>query len=90
MRALKITLTPPLKDFSKEIDLGHKVNLLLILCGHFDEKKMGDHWTIWGRVSRQSQMVKGVVETFFHFFDILSRNFEQYLHSMKLKLTEHV
>ena len=31
----------------------------------------------------------GVIATFL-IFDILSRHFERYLHTMKLKLTEHV
>ena len=40
-------LQPPLTVFSrslqnaKESDLGHISNLFYILCGHFDEKKLG-------------------------------------------------
>ena len=38
-----------------------------------------------GRVSRQSQRVRGWVQPFTD-FEILSRHFERYLHTMKLKL----
>ena len=43
-----------------------------------------------GRVSRQSQRVRGVDATFSVFRKQKIRHFEKYLHSMMLKLTEHV
>ena len=64
-------------------------NVLYILCGHFHEKNGGTTLP-WDRVSRQSQRVKGVDATFFSFMKTLIRHFEKYLHTMMLKLTEHV
>ena len=53
------------------------------------KKKWGYHLT-QGRVSRQSQRVRGWMQLFFQFLDILIRHFEKYLHTMMLKFTEHV
>ena len=52
------------------------------------EKNWGYHLTR-GRVSRQSQRVRGGCNLF-QFLDILISHFEKYLHTMMLKLTEHV
>ena len=43
-----------------------------------------------GRVSRQSQRMRGVDATFSVFRKQKIRHFEKYLHTMMLKLTEHV
>ena len=53
-------------------------------------KKIGSTTLPGGRVSRQSQRVRGVDATFFSFKKTLIRHFEKYLHTMILKLTEHV
>ena len=84
---------PPLTVFSRSLqnaksDLGHIGNLFYILCGNVDEKNEGTTLP-GGRVSRQSQRVRGGCNLF-HFFDILSRHFGKYPSTMKLKLTEHV
>ena len=55
------------------------------------KKKWGYHLTR-GRVSRQSQRVRGWMQPF-SVLDILIRHFEKkniYLHTMMLKLREHV
>ena len=49
------------------------------------KKKLGYHLTR-GRVSRQSQRVRGWMQPF---KKTLIRHFEKYLHTMMLKLTEH-
>ena len=87
MVATPLRLFSPSLQNAKEKDLGLIDNLFYILCGHFDEKTNGGTTLPGGRVSRQSQRVRG---WFLIFFDILSRHFEKYLHTMKLKLTEHV
>ena len=52
------------------------------------KKKWGYHLTR-GRVSRQSQRVRGWMQPF-SVLDILIRHFEKYLHTMMLKPIEHV
>ena len=52
-------------------------------------KKIGGTTLPGGRVSCQSQRVGGGCN-FFQFLEILIRHFEKYLHTMMLKLTEHV
>ena len=58
-------LQPPLTVFlrslknAKESYQGHLGNLFYILCGHFHEKKMGVPPYPGGRVSCQSQRVRG-------------------------------
>ena len=53
------------------------------------KKKNGGTTLPGGRVSRQSQRVRGWMQPF-SVLDILIRHFEKYLHTMKLKLTKHV
>ena len=53
-------------------------------------KKNGGTTSPGGRVSRQSQRVKGGCCDLFSFKKTLIRHFEKYLHTMMLKLTEHV
>ena len=53
-------------------------------------KKFGGTTLPGGRVSRQSQRVMGVDATFFSFKKTLTCHFEKYLHTMMLKLTEHI
>ena len=53
-------------------------------------KKNGGTTLPGGRVSRQSQRVRGAVATFSVFKKTLIRHFEKYLHTMMLKHTEHV
>ena len=50
-------------------------------------KKISGYRLTGGRVSRQCQRVR-VGETFLIFLDILSRHFEKFLHTLKLKLAE--
>ena len=52
---------------------------------HFDEKKIGGT-----TLSRQNQGVRSLDTNFFSFLNIFSRHFEKYLHTLKLKLTEHI
>ena len=52
-------------------------------------KKIGGTTLPGGRVSRQSQRVGGCCDLF-SFKKTLIRHFEKYLHTMMLKLTEHV
>ena len=55
------------------------------------KNKIGGTTLPGGRVSRQSQRVGGGVDaTSFSFKKTLIRHFEKYLHTMMLKLTEHV
>ena len=68
----------------KKVTYGHKCNLFYILCCHFDESIL--RFLPRGRVSRQSERVGRVDATFRSFFDILNYHFENYLHTMKLKL----
>ena len=59
---------------AKERDLGHMGSLFYILCGHFDEINRGT--TLPGsRVSLQSQNVRGWLQHFSFFLNILSRHF---------------
>ena len=53
-------------------------------------KKIGGTTLPGGRVSRQSQRVRGVDATFSVFRKQKIRHFEKYLHTMMLKPTEHV
>ena len=53
-------------------------------------KKIGGTTLPGGRVSRQSQRVRGVDATFSVFRKQKICHFEKYLHTMMLKLTEHV
>ena len=53
-------------------------------------KKNGGTTLPGGRVSRQSQRVRGVGATFSVFRKQKFRHFEKYLHLIMLKLTEHV
>ena len=53
-------------------------------------KEDGGNTLPGGRVSRQSQRVRGVDATFSVFRKQKIRHFEKYLHTMMLKLTEHV
>ena len=86
-------LTLPLRFFPgrsktlKKVTKGIIGNLFYILCGNFHEKKKGYHLAR-GRVSRQSQRVRGGVDAT-SVLDILIRHFEKYLHTMMLTLTEH-
>ena len=61
-------------------------NLFYILCGHFDEKIVVPRYP----KSRGEGVGEMGCNLFHFFFDILSRHFEKYLHTMKLKLTEHI
>ena len=68
-------------------------NLFYILYGHFNENKLGvPPYTRVGKPSKSEG--EGVFATFFQFFffffEIVSRHFEKYLNTMKLKLTEHI
>ena len=67
---------------------GHIGNLFYILCGHFHEK-IGCNTLPGGRVSRKSEG-KGSCCNLFSFQKTLIRHFEIYLHTMMMKLTEHV
>ena len=54
-------------------------------------KKLGGTTLPVGRVSRQSQRVRGGVDATFSVFRKQKiRHFEKYLHTMMLKLTKHV
>ena len=64
-------------------------NLFYILCSHFREKNGGTTLP-GGRVSRQSMRIGGGGCNLFQLLDILIRHFEKYLHTMMLKLKEHV
>ena len=54
------------------------------------KKKIGGATLPGGRVSRQSQRVRGVDATFSVFRKQKIPHFEKYLHAMMLKLTEQV
>ena len=54
------------------------------------KKKMGVPPYPGGRVSRQSQRMGGGLFNLFSFKKTFICNFEKYLHTMMLKLTEHV
>ena len=54
------------------------------------KKKIGSTTLPEGRVSHESQRVRGVDATFSVFRKQKIRHFEKYLHTMMLKLTEHV
>ena len=88
--ATPLTVFPRSLSNAKEIYQGHIGNLFYILCGHFHEKNWGCHLTRF-RVSRQSQrMREGGCCNLFSFKKKIIRHFEKYLHTMMLKLTEHV
>ena len=69
-RLTKGVVSTPLQFFSssfktlKESYQGHLGNLFYILCGHFHEKKIGGTTLPGGRVSRQSQRVRGLMQPF--------------------------
>ena len=73
-------LPPPLSIFflphknAKATDPGHLGNLFYILCGQFDEKKIGGTPKDGGRVSRQSPRVRGVVATYPYFKVAILKN----------------
>ena len=54
------------------------------------KKKIEGTTLLGGRVSRQSQRVRGVDATFSVFRKQKIRHFEKHLHTMMLKLKEHV
>ena len=77
----------------KESDLSHLGKLFYILCGHFDEKKIGGSTLPGARVSRQSRWVRGGGGNHLTIEDtrkLKNRHFELVLACMVLKLTVYV
>ena len=91
----KGVVATPLTVFSgrsktlKKVTKGIKVISFTSFAVIFMKKKWRYHLAR-GRVSRQSQRVRGGGGIFFSVFGHLIRHFEQYLHTMKLKLTKYV